>query len=108
VIRRLAGWAILGALAAGAVVVVRRTQRLARVATPEGAADLAGSVIGAARDFALDVRTAAARRESELRAALLSGQVDDDGPTVAPPPSTRRGRPGGWQEGDEDSPLYDF
>jgi hypothetical protein len=137
----LIGWAVLGAVAAGAVVAVRRIDRLTRAATPEGLARTAGSLLDGAQTFAAEVRRAAAEREAELRTGLLTdatgsdrdwrraparpprvgadagsgavpssstdsvgSQVDDAGPQSR----TRRPLPGGWQEGDELDPLYDF
>ncbi|MDR1151503.1 MAG: hypothetical protein LBK72_03330 [Bifidobacteriaceae bacterium] len=121
-IRRIVSLGVLALLAAGAVVAIRRVERFAAVATPEGFARTADSLIGAAQGFAGDVRTAAAHREAELRAAVLGGasdgdaqtarrarsphtsSLDDDAPTRVPPSS----RPGGLQAGDELDPLYDF
>ncbi|MDR1294116.1 MAG: hypothetical protein LBK59_04050 [Bifidobacteriaceae bacterium] len=114
-IRRLASLGLLAAIAAGAVVAVRRVERLRSAATPQGLARTADSLIGAAQGFAGDVRTAAARREAELRAAVLGGGKDDGAPAPAPGSAPRQparapssSRPGGLQAGDELDPLYDF
>jgi hypothetical protein len=102
---------VLAAFAAGAVVAVRRFERLTRAATPEGLARTVGSLAETAQDFVGDVRAAAARRETELRAALLTepsvrptARADDDGPRRR----TASSRPGGWQAGDELDPPFEF
>jgi hypothetical protein len=105
---------VLAALAAGAVIAVRRFERLTRVATPEGAARAVGSLAETAQEFLADVRAAAARRETELRAALLTEpsarptaattRTDDGGPRRRAASS----RPGGWQAGDELGPPFEF
>ncbi|MDR0431826.1 MAG: hypothetical protein LBH48_00690 [Bifidobacteriaceae bacterium] len=73
-IRRLAMLAALAAIAAAGVVAFRRAEQLANLATPQGAAKAAGSLIDAARGFVDDVKDAAAKREVELRETLLAGE----------------------------------